>query len=79
MFPARVLELKTDKTDAQIQAECAESGTLTIRPPLTMKGWSLVEQAQECPDVVVTGPDGVYIGTVQDTDDGKYEIYVELR
>lgn len=79
MSPVRVLELKTDKTDAEIQAECEEHGTLTVRPPLTMAGWSLVEQAQDMPDVVVEGPDGTYIGTVQDTDEGRYEIYVELR
>lgn len=79
MSPQRVLTLRTGKTDAQIQAECDEFGTLTIKPPLTAAGWSLVEQAQECPGVVVEGPDGTYIGTVSDTDDGRYEIYVELR
>lgn len=79
MSPQQVLTLKTDKTDAEIQAECGEQGTLTIRPPLTRAGWSLVEQCAGCPDVVVEGPDGTYIGTVQDTDDGRYEIYVELR
>lgn len=79
MSPQQVLTLKTDKTDAEIQAECAEQGTLTIKPPLTRAGWSLVELAGQMPAVVVEGPDGTYIGTVQDTDDDRYEVYVELR
>lgn len=77
MSPVKVLELKTDKTDPEVQAECEEHGTLTVRASLTINGWTLdIYQNSPC---TVTGPDGTYIGTVQGTDDGRYEIYVELR
>lgn len=75
-----VLTLKSDKTSAQLRAEADEEGTVTVHPPLTAAGWSLVEQAASCPDVVLESADGdTFIGTVQDVDDGRYEIYVELR
>lgn len=75
-----VLTLKSDKTTAQLKAEAGEEGTVTVKPPLTLAGWSLVEQAASCPDVVLESADGdTFIGSVEDVDEGKYEIYVELR
>lgn len=75
-----VLTLKSDKTTEQLKAEAREDGTVTVRPPLTLAGWSLTEQAASCPDVVLESADGdTFIGTVQDTDEDRYEIYVELR
>jgi hypothetical protein len=74
----KALELKSGKTTAEIEAG---DGTLDIQLPLTLEGWSLTEMIRDHGrDVVVQSADGAhFIGVVQDVDEARYVITVELN
>jgi hypothetical protein len=72
-----VAELSTRLTDAEIAAETAEFGSLT----LTRVHWKVLREIDHgAEDVTLTSADGsVYIGTVQDYDADRAEVTIELR
>lgn len=76
------LELTSDKTTAEIVKEAAGMlGLVDVQLPLTLKGWDLVEMAAENAGrpVVLRSADGdVFVGEINDADEGKYLITVEL-
>jgi hypothetical protein len=72
-----VAELRTHLTDAEIAAETAEFGSLT----LTGVHWTVLREIDHgAEDVTLTSADGsAYIGTVQDYDADRAEVTIELR
>lgn len=75
-----MIELKSRQTAEKIGTEAATEGSFTHQLPLTRKGWDTVESASCGDDVILTASDGpVFLGTVQDTDEDRYRLYIELR
>jgi hypothetical protein len=75
-----LIELESRKTTEAISLESATDGSVEHQLPLTRKGWNIVENATCGDDVILTSADGsVFLGTVQDTDEDRYRLYIELR
>lgn len=75
-----LIELKSRKTTEQISVEAATDGSVEHQLPLTRKGWETVENATCGDDVILTSAGGdTFIGEIQDTDEGRYRLYIELR
>jgi len=75
-----MLDVKSTRDSDAIAAEAATEGGFTHQLPLTRDGWETVANATCGDDVILTAADGtVLLGTVQDTDEGKYQLFIELR
>jgi len=71
------IELSTEMTTAEIRAD--EDG-ITVRLPPTARSWELLQDIDAETGVSLTSADGgQFIGNVQDWDDARYTVTVELR
>lgn len=82
MTVAKAMELKSGKTTAQIEAEARDMcGLVDVQLPLTLEGWNLTEMIRYygARPVVVRSADGdVFIGEVNEVDEEKYVLTVDL-
>jgi hypothetical protein len=75
-----LLELKSEQGWRSIAGEAAVEGSFTHQLPLTKRGWEIVESATCGDDVILTSADGnTFLGTVQDINEDRYRLYIELR